>query len=198
MGLISYTKPEVGDARTAASVNSITDAISTQSTNVQSVNIATGGVEERNLVAYASRRTDSVSKASVSGALSNTSFATLVIGGTTMAFDFGTSWGADVTLTDQDAIRVYAAFEGSGMTKPVTMGLAKDIGAGIVDLANTERSAHLGIRCLSTVGWIQPAAGASETVERVYIRSKLTAAGAYKAGYAFLVVTLFRKIGRLS
>ena len=199
MGVVSYTKPVAGDARTAASINSITDAISTQSTNVQSINIAQGGIEKRNIASYASRRTGSISESAVSGTLNNTSAALLTIGSTNMTFDFSSQWGANVTLTDKDAIRVYACFQGDLVTESLSMYIYSKLAGGSATAEpKTERRMQGNLTSHTTMKWIQPAAGATEEFEEISIYTKLNSAGGYKAGFAYLVVTLFRDIGRLS
>lgn len=198
MAVVNYTKPVAGDARTAASINSITDEISTESTNIQTINLAQGGVEKRNLQQYSTRRTGSISSTGISGTLTNTSFSDLVIGGTTIKFDTNAQWGGIPTLGDKDAIRVYASFYGEDPTQKLSIAIASLQGSTTATHANTERVGKPTNGGYTTLHWIQPSVGANVNVSWISLQTKLASSGGYKAGYATLVVTLFRNIGRIS
>jgi len=203
MGFVNYNRIEVGDSRAVSGVNAITSKISTESANIERLNLGEGGIEARNLVTYASRRTAYVSESGES-TLSNTSFSVLTINSTQMLFDYSTSWGADVVLTDQDAIRICASAQIHTARENVEMTIFTSIGG--VGTYNSGATRRLGVfvgsgsfpMSITTITWIQPTLGNTSTVEQFGMAAKIDTSVNYTVGNACITATLYRKIGRIS
>lgn len=208
MGRVTYDVVIAGDPRSAASVQDILDDLVTQSGNIEAVNLAVGGIEKRNLVQYASRRTFGFED-STPVAHTNTAWATAQVGGgpSNVEIDFNAILGADITLGDYDKIDIAAACQftsGAGGGVPAnrwaSIGISTSTPTVTTNQPLTER--YSGGSVVVTQGdcvftryqLVGPKSGANVVRKCAMICKLNGGAGTFYIAFATLVAVLRRKV----
>ena len=209
MGFVDYNKIEVGDSRSASGINDITSKVSTESANIQRLNLKEGGVDSRNMVSYAARRTAKISSSS-SAVITTTGWSTVSLGGVPMEVDFSSKWGSDVILQENDAMRITVSAELSGSAYSAYLTIMTKINGttsysssaarrmeGIYGVSAQDRQLNSSV---TTILWVQPEIGIPRTVEKFGIGAKVSTYDSslpFEISNACVTATVFRNIGRL-